>query len=341
MKIVAYQEIMKEKLKRQDKLLKMGAQLHADGHCFHVGEISPGCRKCFTSEQGSGVQVGTQCMYRCPYCYYDPNRVEESADSIKSVISDYFFNSLRPNQYRPTTFSYQSVGETLYYIDELEQIALLLDEMQRKTGIKQYRFMYTNGVLADKAMLKRMKENLGLHEIRFHLSASNFSKTVLNNMKEAAKMGFILTVEEPSWPLHKEQIMELLPFFEEVGLKHLDLVEVQISDHNKGAIQQNYREDKWKAYKDFFYHLYDEGMVYDIMEEVINKGYSFSVIDCNSGVERCRHAKTNQPFRPRIKDETLQGMTAYWDFGYPELNSFTPEQEEKHKKEIEMKDKNE
>ena len=32
-------------------------------------------------------------------------------------------------------------------------------------------------------------------------------------------------------------------------------------------------------------HLYDEGLVYDLMEEVVAKGYSFSVLDCNSFVK--------------------------------------------------------
>ncbi|MDD3263540.1 MAG: hypothetical protein PHT94_01435 [Candidatus Nanoarchaeia archaeon] len=331
MRVVPYQEIMQEKLARQEKLLKMGAKRDADGHCFHVGEISPGCRMCFTQEPGSGIQIGTQCMCKCPYCYYDPNRLEESADSIKNKISDFFYQSLRPEQYKATTFSYQSSGETLYYINELEKIALILDNMEKQTGIHQYRFLYTNGILANKEMLIRLKENLGVHEIRFHLSASNFSKLVLKNMELAKEMGFFVTVEEPSWPHHREEIMELLPFFEKIGLKHLDMVEVQISDYNRDAIEKCYPEDKWRAYKDHFYHMYDEGLVYDIMEEVINKGYHFSVIDCSSAVERCRQCKTNQPFRPKIKSDTLKGMCAPWDYGYEELNSATEEQMKKFK----------
>ena len=39
--------------------------------------------------------------------------------------------------------------------------------------------------------------------------------------------------------------------------------------------------------------MYDEGMVYDIMEEIIDKKYSFSIIDCNSRVEGCRDGHQN------------------------------------------------
>lgn len=321
MKVVPYQEIQSEKLKRQEKLKEMGAQLHADGHCFHIGKISPGCRGCFTQEQHSGIQVGTQCMCDCPYCYYDPQRQEQPITEINNMLADYFFNSLPEANYFPTSFAFQSAGETLMYMDKLEKFAAILDKIQQKTGINQYRFLYTNGILATEDTLKRVKENLGVHEIRFHLSASNFSKSVLENMKTAKKMGFFVTVEEPAWPHHREKLFELLPFFEEIGLKHLDIVEVQISDNNFKAIEKVYPEDKWRVYKDYFYHLYDEGLVYDIMEEVINKGYSYSVIDCNSAVERCRNAKINQPYRPRIKDETLKGMCADWDYGKEDLNS--------------------
>ncbi len=320
MRVVPYQEVLKEKLDRQEKLLEKGAEKHADGHCFHLGKISPGCRRCFTSEVGAGIQIGNLCMYKCSYCYYDPERKEQPQTQIDDFLSNFFYNSLDPNnRYKGTIFAFQSSGETLIYIDQLEKFALILDQISQKTKINHYRFLYTNGVLAKGDILKRMQENLGVNEIRFHLSASNFSKEVYNNMEEAAKMGFFITVEEPSYPLHREKLFEMLPILDSVGGKHLDMVEVQISDHNYKGIGKDYPEDKWRVFKDYFYHFYDEGLVYDIMEEVIDKKYGFSVIDCNSAVERCRQAKANQPFRPRIQD--LKGMCADWDYGFEELNS--------------------
>ena len=316
MRVVPYQEIMKEKLARQEKLKEMGLQLHASGHCAHLGKISPGCRKCFTGEAGSGIQVGNLCMYKCPYCYYDVNRGEMPESQINNMLADYFFNSLKGN-YNPTIFSYQSAGETLTYADYLEQFAVLLDNIEQKSGINQYRFMYTNGILADEEMLKRMKYNMGVDEIRFHVSASDFDKEVFKNMEMAAKMDFFVTVEEPSWMHHRKQLFELLPFMDSIGAKHLDMVEVQISPNNRAAIEKAYPGSKYRAYKDYFYHLYDEGLVYDIMEEVISKGYKFSVIDCNSAVERCRHNRDQDVL---FDWESIRGMCADWDYGFPNLN---------------------
>ena len=76
MRIAPYQEILEQKFKRQKELLAMGAEVHANGHCFHYGSISFGCRDCFSGEQSINLFHGTQCMCHCPYCYYNPTREE-------------------------------------------------------------------------------------------------------------------------------------------------------------------------------------------------------------------------------------------------------------------------
>ena len=44
MRVVPYQEILERKFQKQKQLLEMGAVVHANGHCFHTGTISFGCR---------------------------------------------------------------------------------------------------------------------------------------------------------------------------------------------------------------------------------------------------------------------------------------------------------
>ena len=143
--------------------------------------------------------------------------------------------------------------------------------------------------MADENTLNILK-SCNIDELRFHVSASNFSKKVLENMKIAASMDFIVTVEEPSLPENKEKILKHLPIFNEIGIKHLDIVECQVTESNSEYLEKTYPHGK--IYRDRLWHLYDEGMVYDIIEEVIKNKYSFSVIDCNSRVECCRD--TNQ-----------------------------------------------
>ena len=76
MRVATYQEILEKKFNRQKELLAMGAQLHGNGHCFHYGKISFGCRDCFSGEQSVNLFHGSQCMCHCPYCYYNPTREE-------------------------------------------------------------------------------------------------------------------------------------------------------------------------------------------------------------------------------------------------------------------------
>ncbi len=313
MKVVPYQEILEKKFKRQRELIAMGAELHANGHCFHYGKISFGCRDCYTGEQSINLFQGTQCMCKCPYCYYNPSQEEilltEQQEQKEIEIQKMKLREFE--NYRPAIVSYCSAGETLLYLDIFERYAAELYPLIYAKNINPYTFLYTNGILCNRENLERLK---GIHvdEIRFHISASNFAPQVLENMRLAKERGFLITVEEPSYPLNREKLFELLPFFEEIGLNHLDLIELHLTEYNKKRMEELYPGEEYLAFKDYFYHLYDNGLVYDIMEECIKKGYHFSVIDCNSGVERCR----NNIDQDVLFDwKSVEGMCADWDTG--------------------------
>ena len=293
MKVLDYNYVMEQKINRRKKISGLEYDVH--GHCIHIGPISYACRDCFGSLTGGGIQIGSKCMVNCPMCYYDPKRNDHGLEQrVAKLLGDFY--ELRFSKKIPYAYSYQSSGETLIYIDDLEKFGKIFKEIEEEKGIEIYHHLYTNGILANKDMLKRLKD-MEVDEIRFHISASNFSKKVINNMYEAAKMNFIVSVEEPAWPLHKENIIDLLPTFEDIGVKHLNIVEVQLTPHNIDNTEKAYLgDDTVGIYKDYYWHLYDGGMVYDIMEEVLDKGYSFSVLDCNSAVERCRHAKMHYIF---------------------------------------------
>ena len=252
-------------------------------------------------------------MCKCPYCYYNPSQEEilltEQQEQKEIEIQKMKLREFE--NYRPAIVSYCSAGETLLYLDIFERYAAELYPLIYAKNINPYTFLYTNGILCNRENLERLK---GIHvdEIRFHISASNFAPQVLENMRLAKERGFLITVEEPSYPLNREKLFELLPFFEEIGLNHLDLIELHLTEYNKKRMEELYPGEEYLAFKDYFYHLYDNGLVYDIMEECIKKGYHFSVIDCNSGVERCR----NNIDQDVLFDwKSVEGMCADWDTG--------------------------
>ena len=313
MRVVPYQEILERKFQKQKQLLEMGAVVHANGHCFHTGTISFGCRDCFSGEQSINLFHGTQCMCHCPYCYYNPSREEielnEKQELQEIELTKYKLREFE--NYHPAIVSFCSSGETLLYIDIFERYAREIYPLLYRKNIHPYTFLYTNGILADEQMLARL-QRIGVNELRFHWSASNFSEQVTEHMKLAKQMGFVLTVEEPAYPLNREALLARLPQMEALGVEHLDLVELHLTGYNWDAMERLFPGDEYLVYKDFFYHLYDHGMTYDIMEECLKQRYHFSVMDCNSGVERCRN---NQDQDVGFSWESIRGMCDEWDCG--------------------------
>ncbi len=302
---VSHEEIMR--LKYADRDTVPGLERHADGACIHLGQISPSCEICFTGRLGGGIQIGQSCQFNCPECYYWRDR-EDHHEGTKNLdmITDFFRESLNP-EWKPRSYSYQSTGETLLHIDKMMPFGPIFKKVEDRHNINIYHTLYSNGVLIDEAMLEKLMF-LRIKEIRFHVSASKFSDKVFRAMELTKKTTPItVSVEEPSMPHRWDKLIEHLDTFEELGVKHFNLVEVQITEHNEPDLEKLYPGDKGRRYKEHFYHLYDEGMVYEIMRERQKRGHTYSVMDCNSMVESYRHGKCqNLGFNP----QTLKGMCA-------------------------------
>lgn len=312
MKTVSHEEIMR--LKYADRDTVPGLERHCDGDCVHIGPISPACRLCFTGEAGGGIQIGQECMFDCPECYYKRGRSDKENEHPKmnlDIQADFFRMSMEDN-WMPLGYSYQSTGETLLYIDKMLGFSPIFKAYERRHNINLYHALYTNGVLIDEEMLEKLKF-LRIKEIRFHCSASDWSDDVFRAMELTKNTTDItLSVEEPSMPHRWDQIIGHLDTFQELGVKHLNLVEVQITDHNKPFLEELYPGDNGRIYKEFFYHLYDEGMVYEVMRQRQSRGHSYSVMDCNSTVESYRHGKYAHI---GLNKDTIKGMCADFDYG--------------------------
>lgn len=276
--------MIEEKQKHRRSIPELEIDIH--GYLIHIGKVSYGCKFCFDNK-GLGLDIGNKCMCSCPMCYFNPNRNDNGHQEHVSYLLNEFTKVYHQNVIFHN-IAYRSSGETLIYIDDLERFAKLFKKFEEKHNIEIYYHIYTNGILADKEMLKKLKD-IGIDEIRFHISASGFSKKVIKNMYEASKMNFVVTVEEPSWPKNKDDLIRFLPIFEDIGLKHLNMDEVIITPWNIDNVRKEYNQTIG-IYKDYYCHLYDGGMVYDIMKEVIKKGYSYSVLDCNSGIEKYKNS---------------------------------------------------
>jgi pyruvate formate-lyase activating enzyme-like uncharacterized protein len=141
--------------------------------------------------------------------------------------------------------------------------------------------------LADEETLKRLQD-MGFDEIRFHLGASNFAKKVYKNLEKAVRYFKVVSVETPAWPPHRKKLFAMLPIINDLGVKHLNLGEVEITAHNYNKIAE--MMPNAEIYHCFEMHLYDGGLTYDLMEEALIRKYSFSILDCSCFVKSYQRA---------------------------------------------------
>lgn len=297
-KLIPIQEAYKRLFERQASIPEL--ELHANGHCAHVGKLSPGCLKCFVADNfyvnfavALATGLPTECQADCPYCADDKStrapkglvRNRETPWEMPDATAGWLRQHVLangPNCVIPS-LSFSGGGDPLQHFDIVRSY---MNEFVKEIGPQlpqnPWYFLYTNGLgmTEDRAVECR---DIGLDEVRFHLGASNFSELVYENMEVAAKVLNTVTVETPAWPPHRKKLFEMLPRLEDIGVKHLNLGQIELNIHNKQSILKAYPEGEF--YQVHTYQMDDGGLVYDLIGEVVEKGYSYSVLDCNGLVK--------------------------------------------------------
>ena len=292
MKIISIIEAYKRKFERQSKIKEL--EYDAAGHCVHIGKLSPGCYYCFSTTNifRYNISSGAKCNLSCPYCYFKDQTKEPSKEKIHERKIKIIVDSLLSN-YNPLAVSFSGGGEPLLYMDFIVDYMKLLREIERQTKKRPWYYLYTNGVRADINTVQKLKD-LGFDEIRFHLGATNFSQLVYKHMKYAARHFKTITVETPAWPLHRKKLFEMLPIIEDIGVKHLNIGEIEITRFNYKKICRFIPDAEF--FHCYQVHLDDGGLVYDIIEEIVRKKYSYSVLDCNCFVKSFQRAPARWAF---------------------------------------------
>jgi pyruvate formate-lyase activating enzyme-like uncharacterized protein len=192
-------------------------------------------------------------------------------------------------------YEFTGICEPLLYLPVLEELmGFFRNVVDPFMGTKGWAKVYTNGILLNLDNILKLK-NLGFDEVRIHPGATNFSKEVYDNMRLAVKHIPTVTVETPSWPPHRKKLFEMLPIIEDIGVKHLDICQIEITNSEQlKKIEKALGEIG--IYQAFYPVMDDGGLVEDIMREVLEKGYSYSVIDCNGFVKQSRSSLTNRSF---------------------------------------------
>lgn len=283
MKILSLQQVLLEK----EKMIKQikGLSTDAQGRCIHVGKLSPGCAGCFLPRAKSAhinIRVGTKCNLSCPYCTSDMSLKDESSQEVEKNKANILSLITQRKHHLFSAISFSGGGEPLLYKKIILDHLKLIRPMMQALGQEPWYYFYTNGTLATKSDMSLLK-NAGIKEIRFHIGASAFSEKTFTTIEQAVSIFDTVSIETPAWPPHSKKLLAMLPRLQTLGVKHLNIGEIEVNRNNLAQILK--KIPKAKIYACYEYHLYDEGLVYDLIAEHIRQKYSFSILDCNSLVK--------------------------------------------------------
>ena len=307
MRILPIQEVYTKKFERQKKIEAL--QYHAAGHCVHIGKISPGCYSCFVDDKYcKNIVAGLSCNCSCTYCASGAlNSKYSEKEKLENLLRfkvdrELLIKETSMPDYKPRKMSFSGGGEPLLYVDNISAYMALFNEIHKPLERKPWYFLYTNGILATKKNLETL-HSLGFDEIRFHLGATNFSESVYRKMREAVKYFNTVSVETPAWPFHREKLFQMLPRIQDIGVKHLNVTEVELNVNNFERISKAFPNGEICQCGEL--QLYDNGLVYDLMEEVVRKNYTYSVLDCNCFVKSMQRTPGKWIFH-----ESVEGLCA-------------------------------
>jgi len=304
-RFLTIQDAYRTKIERQQKLEGLKYKCH--GSCAYVGkDVSPGCYSCFYSDAlvygfrlGDDFGLPNVCNKNCIYCF-EPHEVRQSSPvphsgKLNEEWKDSLMRHAEEQRLKITTdckmqyYAFSGPSEPLLYLPVLEeQMRFLREEVDPFMGTKGWAKVYTNGTLLGLDNILKLKD-MGFDEVRIHPGASNFSSEVYDNMRLAVEHIPTVTVETPAWPPHREKLFEMLPIIEDVGVKHLDICQIEIiHEHQLERIEKALGEIR--IYQAHLPVMDDGGLVEEIIGEVLDKGYSFSVIDCSGFVKQSQGA---------------------------------------------------
>ncbi|MDD5356288.1 MAG: radical SAM protein [Candidatus Omnitrophica bacterium] len=282
MKILSIQEAYLKKFARQNLIKEL--QYDAAGHCVHIGKLSPGCEHCFIKVKALNIPVGQACNLKCPYC---PTKGDKLHRLTIRQLKTALMRQISLENFYMQKVSFTGQGEPLLYLDYVSKVMGLLHGLKKYIKKRPWYYLYTNGKLLNMDTILKLKE-LGFDEVRFHLGASNFSQDVYKNMERSVKHFRAITVETPSWPPHRKKLFEMLPIIESIGVKHLNIGDIVVNKFNYKTINRSLPDAE--IYQCSEMYLYDNGLVYDIIEKALEKGYSYSILDCSCFVKSIQHS---------------------------------------------------
>ena len=189
------------------------------------GELAEGCKHCM---QGSKMvlfisgRCNTGCFY-CPVSFEKKGKDVIYADEMKAECKEDIISEAESMDATGTGIT---GGDPLLCVDRTVRAIKMLKE---HFGKEHHIHLYTSTVDPEKV---KMLIDAGLDEIRFHPPLEQWSSMEGSGLEEIVKMPIDVGIEVPALPDEEDKLSALLGYAESIGIKFVNLNELEFSESN-------------------------------------------------------------------------------------------------------------
>ncbi|MCS7108884.1 MAG: radical SAM protein [Sulfolobales archaeon] len=202
----------------------MGLIIKGNEHVgYWLGDLPKGCKLCFRGSK-TVIFITGLCSDNCFYCPISINR------RFKDVL---FVNEVEVKNLRNVVEEVagslsEGVGITGGDpLEVLDRTTLVIKSLKECFGRDFHVHLYTNGFKLDEKAAASL-DNAGLDELRIHIT----SPKSLKALKIALGRAFDVVVENPAMPGQTRSTIELIKDLVKLGVKYVNLNELEVSDLN-------------------------------------------------------------------------------------------------------------
>lgn len=198
----------------------------------HTGPLAEGCKHCMNGSKMVLFVTG-----RCRTgCYYCPVSLERKGNDV------IYANELKVSDKKEIIEEAESMdatgtgitgGDPLVNVERtVRAIRLLKDHF----GENHHIHLYTSTVDPEKV---KTLIDAGLDEIRFHPPVSSWRDMDSSELSAIAKMDIDVGIEVPALPDHEEGLIALLSYASDIGIKFVNLNELEFSESNWDMMEEH------------------------------------------------------------------------------------------------------
>ena len=300
------------------------------GHVVRLGkEFTRGCQSCRRGKWAVFF-VGPYCNHNCWYCPYTdiPERHRLPQDPVENGADSISFAGIRFRSFRELQLQFSLIHEKFDAFAWLGGEPMMPGVLERILPQIQYfheayptyhQWMYTNGTFATNDNMRRLYD-VGIRELRFNLSATQFDRKVIARMKEARRIFDQVCLEIPMTRKNYESLLETADEILDTGLDQMNLAEFIVGEHHLAQAEKLQGEGRLYSYKGFICSpVKSRRYTYEVIRRAVKEKWPVVINDCSN---EYKYYKLSIQEAKNVN--IFQGRTDYWRNTYrlTEIDAF-------------------